>query len=261
MRKSMRRIGLLVPTLLAACSLIGPSRAEANFIGNFTGNTQPQHAITGVGGTINFAVYDTTGGGGTDPWNVGVNLSALFTHGQGSATNLDTTAKYLYLFQTNNNGMNSSTIGIGSNTVSIVSSSLTSFGSFAGTSFSTGVLGTAAGFGDQSTASTGATPTVLTGQLGLDVPTSFTLNPSSLVANYSPELGGGSTPTESVLWGYTSNYAPSFGVGGLLDGGTTADGTVPFANTVPEPGSVVLSAIGLSALGLVFSRRRRTGQS
>jgi len=245
-----------MPAILAASVLLGPSRADAGFIAAFSGNTQPEHTPQpAVGGTINFAVYNTTGGTGSDPWNVGVNMSALFVHGSTSAVNLDTTAKYLYLFQTYDNGPNASTVGISENTVGVNASYLTSFGSFAGTSFSTPVLGTPAGFGDISPASTGATPIVLSGQGGLDVPTTFTLTSGSLIANYSPEIGGGSAPYESVLWGYTSNYAPNFVIGGLLDGGTTADGYVPAA--VPEPSSVVLSVIGLSAIGLGAYRRRR----
>lgn len=142
--------------------------------------------------------------------------------------------------------------------MAVIPATVTSFGSFTGTSFSVNVLGTAAGFGDQSPASTGATPTVLAAQTGLDIPTTLSLLSGAIDANYTPVLGTGSNPTKSVLWGYTSNNAPLFGITAFIgNNATSADGTVPFASTVPEPSSVVLSAIGLSAFGLFASRRRR----
>lgn len=245
---------LVLPAFVALGAVLATAPAQAAFIAADSGNTQPYHTVPGpgVGGTVNFAVFDNTGGTSGDTFGTGIsNFNSLFTAASGSAA-FDTTAKFLYLYQTVNNGPSAGSFPISTNTVFVTPSLLSSYGTFTGTKFSTTVLGTPAGFGDPSTGSVPTSPVVLvSGQAGLSAP-SLTLGSSSLRALYSPELVSGAM---SILWGYTSNSAPVFAATGLIDGGTTADGRAPAAAvTVPEPSAVVLSLIGVP-FALLLRRR------
>jgi len=244
----------LLPTAVAlTVALTAAAPARAIFIAGFSGNTQPSHTAPGpgVGGTVNFAVYDaTTGGSAGDTFGTGLaGFDALFTASAGSGA-FNTASRYLYVYQTVNNGPNAGAFPISTNSVQATPANITSYGTVAGTSFSTTVVGAAAGFGDPSTFSGGAAPVIVL-QAGNSTPT-LLLGSTSLRALFSPELTAGA---KSTLWVYTSNVAPQIGVTGLIDGGTTADGRAPTA--VPEPSAVALSLIGLPALMLL--RRRRAG--
>jgi len=236
---------------LAAVAFATPARGA--FIGSFSGNTQPNHTSPGqgVGGTINFAVYDrTTGGSAGDTFGTGLaGFDALFTAAGGSGA-FNTASRYLYLYQTVNNGPGAGSFPISLNSVQVFPAFLTSYGTFTGTSFSTTVLGAPAGFNDPGTISTGAAPVVVGGQAGLVTPL-ILLGSTSIRANYAPEVFANQ---KSVLFGYTSNQGPVIDHSGLIDGGTTTDGLAASAGTVPEPSAVVLSLIGLP-LGLFLRRR------
>jgi hypothetical protein len=241
----------LLPVVVAVAAAMVGTPARAAYLASFSGNTQPYHNNVqgpGVGGTVNFAVYDTTGGSAGDTWGTGVaNFNSLFTAAAGSGA-LDTTAKYLYVYQTVNNGPSAGSFPISVNAVLVNPALVTSYGTFTGSSFSATVLGSPAGFGNPAADTTGATPGITTGQSGLNAPT-VGLRTTSLVAIFSPEIAANS---KSNLWAYTSNAAPIFAQTGLLDGGTTADGRVPTA--VPEPSAALLSLIGLP-FGLLLWRR------
>jgi len=241
---------------LALAALAFAATARASLIPGDSGNTQPNHTNpgAGVGGTVNFAVYDrTTGGTATDTFGTGLaNFNTLFAAGSGSAA-FDTTARYLYLYQVVNNGPNAGSFPISTSSVQVFPSLTTSFGTFTGTSFGTTVVGNPAGFADPGTISLGgAAPTVVlngsSAQPNLVLEGSTSLRIIFTVGN---ELTSGRF---SVLYGYTSNAAPVVDHAGLIDGGTTTDGLVLSAGTVPEPSAIVLSLIGLP-LGLLLRRR------
>jgi len=244
----------LLPAFVALSAVMATAPARAAFVTEFSGNTQPYHTVPGpgVGGTVNFAVLDRTGGTPGDTFGTGIaNFDALFVAAAGSGA-LDTSAQYLYLYQTVNNGPSAAAFPISTNTVAVTPGFLTSFGTFTGTSFSTTVVGVPAGFSDPSAVQTGASPSIVSGQNGLGTPTVI-LGETSLRALFNPELMAGG---KSILWGYTSDRRPDIGQTGLIDGGTTSNGRVPTATfpPVPEPSAVVLSLIGLP-IGLLLRRR------
>jgi hypothetical protein len=247
-------------TAFALAFAVTAAPARAGYLAAFSGNTQPYHTVpgNGVGGTINFAVYDALGGvgasGPTDTWGTGVaNFNNLFVAGSGSGA-LSTTSRYLYLFQVVNNGPSSASFPISTQTTSAIPALISSFGSFTGTSFGPTsapfVLGVPSGFGDPSAASVPATPAITGGVAGLIAPGSLILGSTSLKALFTTELTSGQS---STIYGFTSNVAPSvFSSAGLIDGGTTADGRAPTA--IPEPSAIVLGLIGLP-FGLLLRRR------
>ena len=246
--------GLRLAALASVATLLSGS-AFAGSISAFSGNTQPSKPVSSGGpdsATVNFAVYDRTSGVAGDTFGTGVaGFDGLFAAGSTSPA-LDTSASYLYLYQTVANGDQNNSIF--QNTVGVPSAFVTSFGSFTGTKFSTTVLGTPAGFANPSSASTPATPTILSGQSGL---TGFTAGnsvdkgSSSLKADFF----GSEVPINgaSVLWGYTSNAGPGIGNTAILET-TGAGGAV--ATAVPEP-TAAIGAVML--LGLGMRRKHRVG--
>lgn len=255
--------------LLAVVLLAGT--ADAAPIAAFSGNTQPfKPASAGGpdGGTVNFAVYDRTGGTAGDPFGTGVaGLAGLFTPASSSpSATLDTSAAYLYLFQTVANSPTGESVF--QNSVGIVPSTrVTSAGEFTGTDFSGVVLGAPAGFANPSPASTGVAPVILTGQAGLITPTTLTLGASSLLARYfvPAELLNGQ---QSILFGYTSNFVPTFGSTAILET-TGANGTVPTpsatpappvspAGPLPEPATLVVFGLMVGVGGLAARGRKAT---
>jgi len=250
MVRASRGAGFLA---LAALAFAAPARAS--LIPGDSGNTQPNHTNpgAGVGGTVNFAVYDrTTGGTATDTFGTGLaNFNSLFTAGTGSGA-FDTSARYLYLYQVVNNGPNSGSFPIAANSVQVNPGFVTSFGTFTGTSFGSTIVGPPAGFADPGTISLGGTPTVVLNGAA-DQP-NFVQEGSSSIRIIYTAVNELTTGRFSVLYGYTSNSAPVTDHSGMIDGGTTTDGFVLSAGTVPEPSAIVLSLIGLP-LGLLLRRR------
>ncbi len=238
----------LTGLVAAVCLAVAP--AFASPISAFSGNTQPYNSGTTDGATVNFAVYSTAGGTAGDTFGTGVsNFDSLFTGGSGS---LDTSASYLYVYQTVANAPSGQNVF--QNTVGVVAalSWVTSYGRFDGTMFSSTVLGTGAGFSNApSPASTGASPVILSGQSGLTSP-SMSIGSSSVKATYLSDLAYG---TSSTLWGFTSNLPPHLGNTAVIEVGG-ANGTAP--TTVPEPASLALLALAAPALAL---RRRKRHQS
>ena len=124
----------LIAVAVLATSL---NSASAGIIHASSGNTQQ----TGVGlapvvdGTVNFAVFNKTGGSAGDVWNTGLaGFDAAFTQGTGSAV-LDTTVAYLYVYQIVNDGATAVAISAFSQQAG---SSVTSYGLWAGKGLSDG---------------------------------------------------------------------------------------------------------------------------
>src|SRR5215469_5441080 len=104
------RIGIVFCAALL-CLLSAP--ASASVLTADAGNTQPAFAGTGVAGTVDFAVYANCVAtcGSADPFGVGGTIKANFTAGTSSGA-FDASAKYLYLFETVNNGPNDASFSI-----------------------------------------------------------------------------------------------------------------------------------------------------
>jgi hypothetical protein len=274
-----RRAGLVpgIAALVLAGVLGGPGQARAALLGAFSGNTQPFITSGGITtqGFINFAVYDTTGGTATDRFGTGnAALNAALIAGFGAAS-VAAPSNFLYLFENVNVPTGTDIASSSVNVNRVLPSVVTSFGILAGLNFAqvdgaggSNFLGPAAAAATNiSPAVTGATaaqgtPTAAAGLQNPDSP--LTLNAGSLVATYTPALGNPNLLAKSSLWGYTSNFSPSFRLGSIQDGGIATNGTVP-ANVagefvIPEPSSMAIA--GLGALGMIgFALRRRKAVS
>jgi hypothetical protein len=285
--------------------LLGSGRARAEFLSSFSGNTNPTDSSSvsqrNLDGTYNFGVLDrTTGGVAGDvfgavtnydkpvnsPDRYAANFDSKFVPGSGSGA-LDTSARYLYLFQIVNNGPNTNAL---QKAISYIgdASLITSWGYFgAGTSkvglnngqgqvtyyndFAT--QGNTGNFAPDALATTNAVkPGVVSiakgdGNGNIDPgirPVTVTLVGNDLVTTF----GGGELANDhrSVLIGFTSNHAPGLvndnngsdvnsSIFRLYDGnGHFAQGHAPIP--MPEPSALVLVAVGL-AVGLFFGLRRR----
>jgi hypothetical protein len=264
----LRLVCVAAPATFAVAAVLVPSSsAEGAYLTGFTGNTQPGHVsppnqLSGVTGTVSFAVFDRSGGTAGDTFGTGLaNFDGRYTGGVNSPNTLDTGAKYLYLFETTNNGPNADAFPVSTNSVAWVPGRATSWGSFAGTVFRSPVLGNPAGFYMESPPSTtgvvGSVVAAGTGKAPYVNPGS-----TSLRAFYAaPGPGELTTGQNSILWGYTSNSAPVFGSTSLQDGGTSADGIAPTVSTaiVAEPPAALALGLGLPLAGLLFRRRTARG--
>ncbi|MCC6127020.1 MAG: hypothetical protein IT426_18835 [Pirellulales bacterium] len=238
---------LLVLVLFGLPLILGASAAQGAFVVGFTGNTFPSNVGPTVDGHVNFAVLDTVGGAPGDTWGTGIpGFDALFAAGIGSGP-LDTTAAYVYLFQTVNDGVNVSAIS--QNTVSAPNPLVTSHGVFPTTGFTPMP---SAPPGDPSPAL--IAPVAILAGLGTITPNFQISGSGSQVATFLlPNLAAGAS---SCLWGYTVNAAPDWGVTSIQDGGTNASGTVP--TPVPEPFAFAIWALlGLGGTGVALVRRRQ----
>jgi hypothetical protein len=249
----MKKHWLTAVIAVMALALVSSS-AEASLIGAFSGNTQPEQ--DGTQGFINFAVYDTSGGGVGDTFGTGfAGMDAALLANFGAAS---ITSSFLYLFE---NTVVSTDIA--SSSVNVNSALVTSFGKLPALDF-TQVAGGSLFLGPAAAAAGHVSPAVVgaTAAQGTPIadgaaiaPDTVTLNPTSLVASYIPAI---TTVQHSTLWGYTSNSPPSLTVGSIQDSGLAANGRVAGPNAVPEPSSVVIA--GLGALGLIgYGIRRRRG--
>jgi hypothetical protein len=290
----------LIAVLVGLASLVSGSRGRADFLVNDTGNTSTGTSTT-IDGTYNFAVLDKTttnknvSGYYTDSTHTTVgntwgavssyqkdshgnfqvsayaqNFNQLFTPGTGSSA-LNTSNRYLYLVEVTNNGTN--TNGISTVTIANVAGQIGSYGIFAG----------------QKTTGTGDDKGTVTlmNDLGPDnhpfdghayTPTtrphiqSDTMTPGNaptgatvkimgndLVVTFTGDLAN---KKESVLIGFTSDYAPSIKDGAFTFSGSghTASGQAPLP--APEPTAYVLMGIGVCcACLIVWLRRKHTATS
>jgi hypothetical protein len=277
----------------AAALLLTSSVSRAEFLSNYTGNTQTTNG-GGLDGTYNFAVLDQqTSGIKGNEWGAVVNPAVTgtarydpsfdkrFVAGTGSA-GLDTGARYLYMLQIVNNG-------IGTNALQTVSLSLdpsliTSFGYFGkpgqggvGGNDNLGAvdfnnnLGTD-GLHFDGLAHTGVkNPAIValndgTSVAPQDVTVSLT-NGQLMVTFPTNELAQGN---RSVLVGFTSDYAPGIAPGNVFsfDGSSghgpehghgpgfgQAFGQAPIP--MPEPSAYALMGVGVGCIGLILWRRRK----
>jgi hypothetical protein len=157
------------------------------------------------------------------------------------------TKKYLYLYETYNNP---GSPDVAQNSVQTIPALITAPIAFAGTQFSVhpgGTPGTVDGAGTGFSPGTAAT--IFAADVGSYIP-GMGLTPSSVTATYAGGIG--TPPEHSVLWGYTSDFAPVIVNTSIQDGGNSAAaGTLG----VPEPSSMLLLASG--AAGMVGYRLKR----
>lgn len=289
MRKGMRGWILMAA---AAAMLAAPSASQAGLL--LAGNTQAGNLPAGsiVRGTVNFAVFDTTGGSAGDTWGVAPGFDAAFAAllGTGLPLALDTTAPFLYLYQLSNE---SNVSGLGRFTVQSTPAgvaSITSLGAWLGQGFSdgggpadatvpAGTVGNALGpvnvvtdyvLADGPTLFGGpvgitAQPFIFSGGAGgpgtpLRVPFSADLDgPSGVIGFQINNIVGGTTKLgigqTTVIVGFTSLLPPTFDETNVIDG-STARGTVPVP--APEAANIVsLLSAGLVGLGFVLSKRSK----
>jgi len=261
-----RLFSFFVAAVFAAGS--ATPQLDAGYLASFTGNTFPSNStgaspLRGNDGHVNFAVLDHSGGTPGDTWGTGLaNFDSIFSASVGSAS-LDTSAAYLYLFQTINDGVK--TGDIARNTVEVDAGLVTSYGKFSGVGFTTNGVPTAPGIplgvsalpGNPSSASVGALNPGVSLQGSLTSPLSVNLDPSGVLSAvysaFGPELISGH---KSIIWGYTSNSAPGFANTGILDG-VAANGTVPYNAITPEPASFAMLGFGLLTLVGCNYRRKK----
>jgi hypothetical protein len=275
-------------TLLSALALLATASAgRAEFLTNSSGNTQTANG-SGLDGTFNFAVLDQkTGGEKGNEWGAVVNPAATdpahrydpvfdkrFIQGSGSSA-LDTTARYLYLFQIVNNG--TGTDAITSVSLSVDPSQITSFGYF-GTPGHGGVGGNdnmgAVNFNND----LGQDGSHFNGQasVGASRPAIVALNDSTSVAPQDVTVSvtngqlvvtfptsGLAQGDRSILVGFTSNDSPglSTGAGGFQTfrlGGSSGSAFGQAPIPMPEPSAYVLMGVGVGCcVGLILWRRRK----
>jgi hypothetical protein len=269
--------------LCAALALLATASAgRAEFLTDLTGNTQTTNG-SGLDGTYNFAVLDQkTGGVKGNEWGAVVNPAATdpahrydpvfdkrFIQGSGSGA-LDTTARYLYLFQIVNNG--TGTDGINSVALSVDPSLITSFGYF-GKPGEGGVGGNDNLGAVNSNNDLGQDGSHFNGKAnaGVSRPAIVALNDGSSVApqDVTVSLTNGQLvvtfPTSglaqgnrSVLIGFTSNDSPGIAPQNVFrfDGSSgSAFGQAPIP--MPEPSAYVLMGVGVGCAGLLLWRRRK----
>lgn len=291
MRKGMKNFILLAA---AVAMLASASVSHAGLL--LAGNTQAGNLPAGglIRGTVNFAVFDKTGGAPGDTWGTGdptfdASFAALL--GTGLPLGLDTTAPFLYLYQLSNE---SNVSGIGRLTFQATTAgvaSITSLGAFIGRGFNDAggdingtvpgaTVGNAVGpvnvvgdyvIGDGVTPLGGSGPLTITTQpftfvgtaggpgSDLRVPFSADLDAiSGVIGIQLNSLAG--TPKLAVgqtttIVGFTSTLPPSFDETNVIDG-STARGTAPVP--APEAANIVsLISAGLVGLGFVLSKRSK----
>jgi hypothetical protein len=285
----LKRLSLLT----AACAVAlatSASASRADFVSSDTGNTETRNASGTVDGTYNFAVLDrTTGGIAGDEFGAVVNPRATspsqrfdpyfdsrFVAGTGSGA-LDTSARYLYLFQIVNNGTGTDALRVLETSLGSTSD-ITSWGYF-------GAPGKAVGAGDDlgpvsltndlgnnapdfevnGMTTTGVSRPHVTSDGSYVVPVHMTLTPNgTLVTAFdtgSPATNELAAGHESVLIGFTSNVAPhlsatgsAFRFGNGAGGWAYGGGALPMP--MPEPSAIALVGIGLACVALLYWRRR-----
>jgi hypothetical protein len=256
---------------LAVLSL--PSRVEADFIQDFSGDTAPTGGM--VTSTVNFAVLNTTGGKAGDTWGTQyAKFDTTFTPGSGSPmASADTSAKYLYLYQVTNDSP-----GVGEPNIiprvrlnlGVAVKDITSWGwwpglglSDAGGAITSGnFFGTSRARGNPAAHNAGVTsPSVVALTRGTYVDSSDILAASLDGASLYSYWGLHGDPDlisqqRSGIYGFTTNAAPGFLPVKVFPEGiivTPAQGSAP--SPVPEPATALLFGAGI--LPLLFHHARR----
>ncbi len=258
------RVGLLVCAAVVLC--FSPIVAEAAFLQSYSGNTNAGSSPLVLDATVNFAVLDRTANGNPDdPFGIGSTaFYNTFVPGAKSENEFDGSARYLYLYQVANNGDNNEEVS----TVTVrlrdaaARESITSWGYFGGYGLQddgglvsyTNDFGTSGEWGAPAAANTGVTsPAVGTINDGVD-PDPVRAGATGFRASFVDELV--TDDRRSVIFGFTSNNAPTLELVQLLDGFGSASGYV--ASPVPSP-TTVLGIIALLPVlaGIVVTRYRR----
>jgi hypothetical protein len=251
----------LLPVVAAIALAVTAAPVQASYVTG--GNTQPQNQTGGVGGTVNFAVYQSTAAGiaAGDPYGLGsAALSTTFL-ASFTGTPVVTAGTYLYIFQTTNDGTNNATEDISANTVAVGAGSIIpgSFGVFNQYGFTVPIFGTPAGRTNPSPFSLSASAPSLGTSAGFSNP-AVTITPNSIVASYSNGGGALGPDGDGGLFGFFSTQAPTLSSPtSMEDGGTNASGTVLTAGpTVPEPSSMLLLGLALP-IGVLLRKRLARG--
>jgi len=281
---SLARLALLA---LAGLAVGGPApSARAEFLADFSGNTSVTSTgpnTTKLDGVYNFAVLNRTGGTSGDTFGTGLsNFDSYFNAGTGSG-GLNTSAKYLYLFEVVNSPSGKALIQQVMTSL-YHASDITSWGSFysltqegevTGVGFkdNKGAIGvppdTASGnyFGSDTltfdgVAHTGVTnPGVMILADGSSVtPLDVFMDGNNLrtVFSISNEPNQLANNSRSVLIGFTSDFDPTMGSFNMRNSSSTPStiyGAAPIPN--PEPSAQVLAGVGVAGLlGVALCRRR-----
>jgi MYXO-CTERM domain-containing protein len=221
----------------------------------FDGGDDPEE----VDGTINFAVYDRTGGSAGDSFGIGAGSDTWLTAG-----GFDVTESYLYLYQVVNAGTPEE---IDDLFVYTPNGYVTSMGFLVGRGFidADGVVSVTnpfgtnpAIYGDPAGAILGVSGGGITTITGGVVPDSIGTGENvqgddRFEVNFDPELEPPANRV-SVLVGFTSTHGPGLSVAEIRDG-ENAFGMV--MAPVPEPASMAIWSLGLAMVGGIGAWRRR----
>jgi hypothetical protein len=212
---------------------------EANSIAEYTGNTFLSG--TGIDGTVNFAVFTSDNFA-----NDAAGVLASFAPGQSSPSALDLSpGMYVYAFQIANNG---------SNTSSITSAS---FGKWDGADvtswgyFKNGVVFTDQNGLVSSTNNLDVGATSVGFSVDSGISPGFVKNNTTALTVGLINIPNGAT---SSLLVYTSSYGPDW-LSTQINSG--ASGPAPGADPpvgVPEPGTLILTMLGVVGLGGLWRR-------
>jgi hypothetical protein len=143
-----------------------PSAAQAEELTKYTGYTRPGDPTgpagaikdaapmadgTPIGATVYFKVFELSEGSPTDPWGTGLkNLEHSFVSGQASrgrgSQKLDTTARYLYVYQVNNDSYRDGQVKSVAIRLLVPTHLITSWGHFAEKADKKGAAGKGVGF-------------------------------------------------------------------------------------------------------------------
>ncbi len=244
-------LGIRMGALVLGIMTMSSGVARADWIAG--GTTNMQNAGSTTHGYVQVAVYDNTvggtwvlangGGGGTSAADAAIiNAAALANGGN----------RYLYLYQVVAIAPPPGT-DISSGSVGTIPSVDGPAFQVAGSTFKSG--GAAGAGADPAAFAAGANPGIATGagtQLNGVGDPHYT--PSSLAFSFNPALVPGGS---SVLFGFTSPFAPAPSNTSIVDGGLNAQGVT--LTPVPEPTSMALLGCGVvSMLGYGWKRRKVT---
>jgi len=285
------RISFLKPLAIVAAVLVAPATGRADWMTEFSGNSQvnaPQQAADGV---INFAVYKNT----TGDWlsALGVTATQLGAPGDPSVKGaIDTKATYVYMYQIVNTKITDSDVpanALVALNVAVDKANVTGYGSLNGKVFkeSDGALvgggtNTRLDYAGGDSLAKNASPVEGfpingvpgfkflasdTGVVGIGSDSAamnatnagFSNLPVNPPPSYAPYLrfDFGTMPLNaytSIVF-ITSNVNPNFYAGLTQQGTEFAAGDVATMNQAPEPGTMALLALGLPLAGYRYRRR------